>query len=234
MPPPPPPQQQPNLSISTSADDSIPPPPVSPLTPTLPPARLPDATSPQQPLPSPLARPCLTHSSHPAAVAAIAPPPPALLDFDSNPDVLALRSAISVLQVQKKRATADVHALSKARDAALDDPDAFVRDLVAGKVNAPRRRDGDGASKDWSSLPQPQDVVRCPPINWAQYAVVGSSLDKLHAEQVSRPTQGTPASVGADGTYEFRGDGRRDRYPGVAAPYAPTKDRIERKPKAKK
>ncbi|KAM4059516.1 hypothetical protein HRG_011571 [Hirsutella rhossiliensis] len=227
-------QQPPSLSLSTSnpspahPDEPIPPPPVSPLTPTLPPARLPDAT-PQQPLPSPLARPFLTHSSQPDAVAAVAPPPPTLIDFDSNPDAIALRSAISVLQVQKKRAVADVQALGKARDAALDDPDAFVRDLAAGKVNAPGE-----APKEWSSLPQPQDVVRCPPINWAQYAVVGSSLDKLHADQVSHPTQGTPASIAANGTYEFKGDGKRDKYPGVAAPYAPTKDRIERKPRGKK
>lgn len=229
-----PPPQQPNLSVSTSVpppDEPIHPPPVSPLTPTLPPARLPDAT-PQQPLPSPLARPFLTHSSQPDAVAAVAPPPPTLVDFDTNPDVIALRSAISVLQVQKKRAAADLQSLAKARDAALDDPDAFVRDLAAGKVNAPGSHD-DGARTEWSSLPHPQDLIRCPPINWAQYAVVGSSLDKLHAEQVSNPTQGTPASFGANGTYDFEG-AKPDKYPSVAAPCAPTKDRIERKSKGKK
>ncbi|KJZ76619.1 hypothetical protein HIM_03955 [Hirsutella minnesotensis 3608] len=254
MPPPPPPT--PNLTVSTTAsasasiskpdDEPIPPPPVSPITPTLPPARLPDAT-PQAPLPSPLTRPLLTHSQ-PDQVA-VPPPAPRLIDFESNPDVIALKSAISVLQVQKKRAAADMQALDRAKDAAIEDPDAFLRDLVAGKVNAPPATaqsdsdddEGDESQerlhaqpREWASLPKPQDVVRCPPINWAQYAVVGSSLDKLHAQEVSHPTQGAPASIGTNGIYEFKGDGKRDKYPGVAAPYAPTKDRIERKPKGKK
>ncbi|KND90247.1 hypothetical protein TOPH_05105 [Tolypocladium ophioglossoides CBS 100239] len=236
---------QPNLSVSTSNPDRepIPPPPVSPITPTLPPARLPDAT-PQQPLPPPATRPAYAHSQ-PDQVG-IAPPPPEPIDFDSNPDVIALKSAISVLQV-----------LSRVKDEALGDPEAFIRDLAAGKVNArgdaarhtadgydDDNDDGDSGEdadengkprpKEWAALPQPQSIVRCPPINWSQYAVVGSSLDKLHAEQVSRPAQGTPASIGANGTYEFKGDGKQDRFPGVAAPYAPGKDRIEKKAKGRK
>lgn len=213
--------------------EPMPPPPVSPITPTLSPARLPDAT-PQQPQ-----------------------PPPELIDLDANPDAIALRSAISILQLQRRRATADIQALSRAKDQALVDPEAFVRDLAAGRV-APRSeaarhgggggdddddnddddgadgQDGDADAKQWTSLPQPQNVVRCPPINWAQYAVVGASLDKLHADQVARPTQGTPASVGPHGVYEFNGDGKQEQYLGVAAPYAPGKDRIERKPRGRK
>lgn len=246
---------QPNLSVSTSNPDRepIPPPPVSPITPTLPPARLPDAT-PQQPLPPPATRPAYAYSQ-PDQVG-IAPPPPEPLDFDANPDVIALKSAISVLQVQRKRATADIQALSRVKDEALGDPEGFMKDLAAGKVNArpdatrhtadddedsddeDSDEDADENSKqrprEWATLPQPQNIVRCPPINWSQYAVVGSSLDKLHAEQVSRPAQGTPASIGTNGTYEFKGDGKQDKYPGVAAPYAPGKDRIEKKPKGKK
>ncbi|PHH84667.1 hypothetical protein CDD83_1585 [Cordyceps sp. RAO-2017] len=253
--------QQPNVAVpppAANADqEPVPPPPVSPITPTLPPAHLPDAT-PQPPLPSPVTRPVFSYHAQPDQVA-IPPPPPRLIDFDSNPDVLALRSAISVLQVQKKRAAADIQALSRAKDAALDDPDAFMRDLAAGRVktanqaDAPRpaaarrrsqKEDREGAAaadaeaesppREWSSLPPPQEVVRCPPINWAQYAVVGDSLDKLHAEEVARPTQGMPASVGANGAYQFKGSGQREPYPGVAAPFAPGKDRLDRKPRGKK
>ncbi|UNI15068.1 hypothetical protein JDV02_001639 [Purpureocillium takamizusanense] len=259
--------------------EPIPPPPVSPITPTLAPARLPDTATPQPPLPPP--RQALVHSSQPAQQVAVPPPPPEPLDFDANPDVLALKSAISVLQVQGRRAAADMQTLSRARDEALADPDAFMRDLAAGKVKSagdearyvpPRRanddddddddreddqgeeddsssssssssdEDADATSKGsrepkpkaWTSLPQPQNVVRCPPINWSQYAVVGESLDKLHAEQVSRPTQGMPASIGTGGVYEFKGDGRQEKYLGVAAPYAPGKDRIDKKHKGKK
>ncbi|PHH60322.1 hypothetical protein CDD81_1848 [Ophiocordyceps australis] len=229
----------------------LPRPPVSPITPTLTPAQLPDAT-PQQPLPSPaLARPVFRHSQ-PDQVG-MSPPPPQPIDFDANPDVLALKSAISVLQVQKKRAEADMQSLSRARDEALADTDAFVQDLAAGRVRSAgeataarddtghRDRDQQDEAQDaqsvsqqrhWNDLPRPQNIVRCPPINWAKYAVVGESLDKLHAEQISRPTQGTPASLGPGGAYEFKGgSGSQEKYPGIAAPYAPGKDRIIKKAK---
>lgn len=89
----------------------------------------------------------------------------------------------------------------------------------------------------WSKLPKPQTVVRCPPINWAQYGVVGESLDKLHAEQIAAPTLGAPVVLGPGGTYEFKaGDAQISsepgrRIPGIAAPYAPGKDKIEKKAK---
>ncbi|KAJ6445696.1 origin recognition complex subunit [Purpureocillium lavendulum] len=262
------------LGVGGTAHGAHPPPPVSPITPTLAPARLPDTATPQPLLPPPsqaLHLPALTHSSQPAQQTAVPPPPPEPLDFDANPDVLALKSAISVLQVQRRRAAADMQTLTRAKDEALADPQAFMRDLAAGKVKSrgddaryvpggsgggrghdededEDSSDDDGDSsdssasgsksqpkpKEWTSLPQPQNVVRCPPINWSQYAVVGDSLDKLHAEQVSRPTQGMPASIGTGGVYEFKGDGRQEKYPGVAAPYAPGKDRIDKKPKGKK
>ncbi|KAI1156841.1 hypothetical protein F4825DRAFT_402703 [Nemania diffusa] len=88
----------------------------------------------------------------------------------------------------------------------------------------------------WTSIPKPQNIVRCPPINWSQYAVVGESLDKLHNEQVRRPAQGTPAVLTPDGRFEFKGGdgggvGKQERYVGVAAPYAPGKDKLDAKSK---
>ncbi|KAL8350646.1 hypothetical protein RB601_001074 [Gaeumannomyces tritici] len=265
-------------------------------------------------------RVALTHLSQPAQAAAgtalDAPPPPLPLDFDANPDVLALKSAISVLQIQRARAAADVARLAGAKAAALEDPDAFLRDLAEGRVStapaAPTlfdagRDDGDsdsesgsdssesdgaehdghraagdlckgkepatGESSDsgdhanrgadstaqtkekkrkkkghkpqqppWRELPQRQNVVRCPPINWAQYAVVGESLEKLHNEQLTRPDLGTPRVIGPGGVYEFKGDQRQQpggaqqaqRLVGVASPYTPGRDRIDKKPKKPK
>jgi hypothetical protein len=90
----------------------------------------------------------------------------------------------------------------------------------------------------WRTLPKPQNVVRCPPINWAQYGVVGESLDKLHAEQQQAPNQGAPATLtpGAGGlTYEFKGEaGKQERLVGIAAPYAPGKDKLVKKPRGGK
>jgi hypothetical protein len=89
--------------------------------------------------------------------------------------------------------------------------------------------------KSWHTLPKPQNVVRCPPINWAQYAVVGESLDKLHAEQQRAPAQGSPAVVSPGGTYEFKGGGQGgnpgEELVGIAAPYTPGRDKLEKKAK---
>ncbi|KAI5866857.1 hypothetical protein GGS23DRAFT_615488 [Durotheca rogersii] len=264
-------------------------------------------------------RPTYTHAAGRAEhAAAAAPPPPAPLDFAANPDVLALKSAISILQLQRRKAESDMAALQRVKAAALARPDAFVRDLVAGRVRAegdrlfpaPAARPGDGGgdgdgdsdsssssssssgaastrsrpapsgldpvaggpetsgaarkrkpekpkgkgkertkrrspadsepAPPWATLPKPQNVVRCPPINWSQYAVVGESLDRLHAEQLSSPSQGGPAVLTPDGQYDFsagagnvgvRG-GRQEKLIGIAAPYLPGRDKLDKKPKA--
>ncbi|KAK1768301.1 hypothetical protein QBC33DRAFT_606665 [Phialemonium atrogriseum] len=305
-------------------------PPISPITPTIPPARLP-ASSPSNRPPPPLPLPPSNHPTNttappsgppdpdPSQAQAVGIPPPraAALRLDDNPDALALRSAISILQLQRARAARDVAALSRARDAALADPAAFVADLCAGRVAsagdplfpAPSRGGGgagggwggpgeeeeeedddddddddddgdedddmegggqdsgaeaphDGASAQqqqprgqggnppslgreaWRTLPRPQNVVRCPPVNWAQYAVVGESLDKLHAEQQRAPTGGSPAVLGPGGAYEFKAgqqqqqqqvatdaEGDRRGLVGIAAPYTPGRDKLEKKAK---
>ncbi|KAK0760108.1 hypothetical protein N5P37_007188 [Trichoderma harzianum] len=245
----------PALTISTNMDSrpsSPVPPPMSPITPTLPPAQLSSSDAADKgsrtvtavPVPVPPtaaaaqqqpARSTLSHSQQSDQVG-LPPPPSKPIEFESNPDVIALKSAIAVLQMQRMRATADIQALSQIKNEAVEHPDEFARDLAMGKVGRGAQPD-DETTRAWVAQPIPkaQDVVRCPPINWSQYAVVGESLDKLHAEQVSRPTQGTPATIGAGGVYQFKGgDGKQEEYPGVAAPYAPLKDKIEKKTKSRK
>jgi hypothetical protein len=270
-------------------------------------------------------RPVFTHTTQTDQVG-VTPPPAQPIDFESNPDVLALKSAISILQLQRARATADVQSLGRARDAALANPEAFTADLASGRVRMegdplilgtrgagggggpaeddsesdfdsddadsnPDDQDGNGdgdstrqevtpesefktttiptttngaggpsrrkqkhstsstrttAAPPWQTLPKPQTVVRCPPVNWAQYGVVGESLDKLHAEQVAAPTPGAPMVLGQGGAFEFKaGGGSGDqggggsggggggeparRLVGVAAPYSPMRDKVEKK-----
>ncbi|KAL5088798.1 hypothetical protein Trisim1_006213 [Trichoderma cf. simile WF8] len=254
----------PALTISTNMDSrpsSPVPPPMSPITPTLPPAQLSSSGAADKgssrtvtavPVPVPPAaaaaqqqptaqqqqpaRSTLSHSQQSDQVG-LPPPPSKPIEFESNPDVIALKSAIAVLQMQRMRATADIQALSQIKNDAVEHPDEFARDLAMGKVGRGAQPDDETTTRAWVAQPIPkaQDVVRCPPINWSQYAVVGESLDKLHAEQVSRPTQGTPATIGAGGVYQFKGgDGKQEEYPGVAAPYAPLKDKIEKKTKSRK
>ncbi|KAK3383389.1 hypothetical protein B0T24DRAFT_604782 [Lasiosphaeria ovina] len=372
-----------DLHQKSSRDPSPSRPPVSPITPTLAPAQLPataaTSTSSGRPRtdgasnPSPSkppdppdfaqGRPAFAHSQ-PDQVG-ILPPPVVPIAFDDNPDVLALKSAISILQLQRARATADMQTLSRAKAAALADPGAFVADLVSGRVgmegdplmfpgagggaghgqghsrasgraengmvdhdssssssdddedddtdgdeqeedeeaqhiktetaSSPDIRfpaaqenaedgnaDGDvamagtsaagtesqatpssadkikkkknkkrrkaekeaaaAAAAAWRKLPKPQNVVRCPPVNWAQYAVVGESLDKLHAEQVAAPSLGAPAVLGPGGAYEFKAGAQKApaneppprRLVGIAAPYTPGRDKLEKKAKGAK
>jgi len=70
--------------------------------------------------------------------------------------------------------------------------------------------------------------VRCPPINWNQYAVVGESLDKIHKDLLERPSEGVPQRIGADGQLVPGGEGQRREFLGVAAPYQPGRDKIEK------
>ena len=71
-------------------------------------------------------------------------------------------------------------------------------------------------------IPGSQNVVRAPPINWAQYHIVGESLDKLHEEQRRRPVGGEPVSE-----EELRPK-ERERAPEhvIARPYDPFVDKL--------
>lgn len=111
---------------------------------------------------------------------------------------------------------------------------------VGAKVNGngKAKKGGKGADKveaakegkeKWEPLPAPQNVVRCPPINWNQYAIVGDSLEKLHRDQVERPSEGVPQRVASDGSLVAGGEGpRRQGDLGIAAPYQPGRDKIEK------
>ncbi|KAH0290634.1 hypothetical protein KCU62_g3297, partial [Aureobasidium sp. EXF-3399] len=69
-------------------------------------------------------------------------------------------------------------------------------------------------SSRFTAVPLPQDVVRCPPIEWAKYNIIGESLDKLHNDQQVRP-----------------GDlGSSQRESVVAAPYNPFLDKLNPRP----
>lgn len=214
------------------------------------------------------------------------------MDFNENVDVIALESAILLLQRQKQKAEEDIRQLQRIKQEATRKPAEFVQDLASGKVGqgpqvappsaggdddddededeededessddemegreggeasssglgpSPMKAPGKGKAAaaapqprqppppSWANLPTPQDVVRMPAINWSKYAVVGESLDKLHREQLSKPTLGTPATVAADGkAYEFKGGPNPDdgkKSVGIAAPYDPLHDKIKK------
>ncbi|KAI9776575.1 MAG: hypothetical protein M1839_009479 [Geoglossum umbratile] len=251
---------------------SPPRPPVSPITPILSPATLvpsTESTATHAP-PSTITPPTdfnqPTCTATPSAAASfIQRPAPVPISESENPDVIALRSAMSILQLQRERSKADLRALQTLKEKAVAEPEEFAQDLLAGKIeSADQSRgllgvdlgdvshhrdcggmttpssipnadlvdkmdidsDGDDRKSNstrhskFSPIPTPQNVVRCPPINWAKYHIVGESLDKLHEEQRRRPTQGEPQR---DNT--GRGVSRAP-VSVVAAPYRPFVDRV--------
>ncbi|KUJ11180.1 uncharacterized protein LY89DRAFT_239181 [Mollisia scopiformis] len=215
-------------------------PPYSPITPTL-----------------STARPIFTHTSQPPP-APIPQPPPETIDFSTNPDVLALKATMSILQQQKKTAEQDMKLLADTKERALRDPERFATALTEGRIhtrgdtlfNPSNEADSDEEMEDaddlgqiesgrqavaratneekWKPLPTPQNVVRMPAVNWEQYGVVGDSLEKIHKDQIARPNEGIPQKMGPDGKFQAGSEGQRRDYLGIAAPYNPLKDKIEK------
>ena len=175
----------------------------------------------------------------------LAPLPPTALSESENTDAIALRSAISILQLQRQQSVRDVQTLERQKLDAVADPDAFAEELVAGRISMRKsnssvglplrsisRRYEENAIEDDSSdpegrntptqkprfgaIPTPLNIVRCPPINWAKYHVIGDSLDKLHEEQRWRPISGEPQ----------KDELRRAPAHVIAAPYRPFEDKI--------
>lgn len=189
--------------------------------------------------------------NHPDHLPSPVPQPPPLLPFSEseNPDAIALRSAISILQIQRQQSLRDLKVLEQQKQVALADPEAFLAEVAAGnmktsssgklvvgpKLDRPSRADAEDPQIDphddaeqpiqqeskFSDIPGPQNVIRAPPINWAKYHIVGEALDKLHEEQRARPTSGQPRRDE---------EGSRGPVHVIAAPYNPWTDKLSDPP----
>ncbi|OKL58699.1 hypothetical protein UA08_06024 [Talaromyces atroroseus] len=169
-------------------------------------------------------------------------PSPVPISESDNSDVIALRSAISILQLQKQKALHDIKTLDEMKRAAAADPEGFSRELLAehltqqgqgsGLVDTdlslegtdePETQEGENDAEEdrkrpkFGTIPKPQNVVRMPPINWAKYQIVGEPLDKMHEEQRNRPFAGVPR----------QDPNQRAPEHVIAAPYRPLTDKIE-------
>ncbi|RMZ86843.1 hypothetical protein DV736_g5933, partial [Chaetothyriales sp. CBS 134916] len=125
------------------------------------------------------------------------------VDLDQSTDAIAMRAAISILQLQRQQAVKDMKDLEQLKRAAMDDPEAFVKDLNAGKLTPVPRVgidvDDEASDEDqpngsrssdtkFGRLPAAQHVVRAPPIEWAKYHIVGEPLDRMHDLQRAYPS----------------------------------------------
>ncbi|KAF2626821.1 hypothetical protein BU25DRAFT_422163 [Macroventuria anomochaeta] len=226
-------------------------PPVSPITPTgtvaqLAPIERSDSRPRNEPPPRPVPAPTTFRQQ----------PPSVPISESENPDAIALRSAISLLQIQREKSKRDLKALEELKHAAVQDPESFMRSLQEQRVEAARahsdvltptlagltdlaeRHDDDttasqpyGAGRKDSAnvdskaaprfpaIPQPQNIVRCPPIEWTKYHIVGEPLNKMHEEQKKWPGSSEPPKLA---------NGHRAPPHSVTAPYSPFKDAVSK------
>lgn len=156
-------------------------------------------------------------------------PDPLPLSLDENPDAIAMRAALSILQIQRQQALRDMRDLDKMKEAALNDPEQFVKDLEQGKLShssrtgieklesgSPEIQPRNQASK-FGTFPTAQSVVRAPPVEWAKYHIVGEPLDRLHEVQQHYPGFTENSRTQVDGPQPHE----------IAAPYRPFIDRID-------
>ncbi|KAE8150268.1 hypothetical protein BDV25DRAFT_113591 [Aspergillus avenaceus] len=159
---------------------------------------------------------------------AVFAPEPTLVPISEseNPDAIALRSTISILQLQKQQSLRDIRTLERLKKAAAADPEGFARELAAGNltardpgglVNFTHDEDTEGRGGR-TTLPTPQNVVRMPPINWSKYQVVGEPLDRMHEDQRRRPSLGEPRREEST---------QRAQEHILASPYRPLVDKLE-------
>lgn len=173
-----------------------------------------------------------------------------------NPDAIALRSAISLLQLQREKSKRDLKTLQELKAVAVADPQAFAQSIQQQQAQAARSYQdvltptlsgliestpcdedhgdsdsgpGANARKDSADvnaklprpgippIPQPQNIVRCPPIEWSKYHISGEPLDKMHEEQKK-----WPGSTERPRTQS----GQRAPPHAVSAPYSPFTDNV--------
>lgn len=154
---------------------------------------------------------------------------------------------MSILQIQRQQALRDLQVLEQQKGVALRDPEGFVAAVKDGRVRSrdvrgvgpydgegdeeeeeEEREEGGGERESRMEIPGSQNIVRAPPINWAQYHIVGESLDKLHEEQRRRPVTGAPINDEELRPKERGRERGRERAPEhtIARPYDPFVDKL--------
>ncbi|KAK1911888.1 hypothetical protein P3342_010972 [Pyrenophora teres f. teres] len=215
-------------------------PPVSPLTPTASVAQLAPVER-TEPRPRPAPPPTATFRPQPPAVAISESDNPDAIALRSAISILQLQrekskrdlkaldelkaaavanpeAFVRSLQDQRAQASQSYQDVLTPTLAGLTDP---VRTDEERPSSADARKDSTKEAKPeppkFPPIPQPQNIVRCPPINWDKYHVVGESLDKMHEEQKKWPGSSEPPRTKS---------GQRAPPHSVTAPYSPFTDGI--------
>lgn len=216
-------------------------PPVSPLTPTASAAQLAPVER-NHPRPRPAPPPTATFTPQPPSVAISESENPDAIALRSAISLLQLQREkskrdLKALEDLKVAAVADPEAFARSLQEQRAQQSHAYHDILtptlsglsdatpshAHDTNPPDARkdsagmDAEPKAPKFPPIPQPQNVVRCPPINWDKYHIVGEPLDKLHEEQKKWPGSAEPPRTKA---------GQRAPPHSVAAPYSPFTDGI--------
>ena len=166
-------------------------------------------------------------------------PPPLPLSLDENPDAIALKATITLLQMQRQQSLKDIRDLDRLKDIALEDPRGFADALRAGNLKKPHPGEitfddveyeddtedspiKEDADTKFGRLPNAQNIARCPPIEWSKYHVMGKPLEDLHNLQKQYPGA-TPTELANHSARPYE----------VASPYQPFNHKLDIKKPSK-
>lgn len=140
------------------------------------------------------------------------------VNLDENPDAIALRAAIEALQSQREKSLSDIKDLDRIKKGAKENPEGFLAKIRAGGLSTTERGQKQNETEssapkdsDLNPFPIAQDIVRCPPIEWSKYHIVGEPLEQMHNHQRRRP-----------GSIHDNENQTGDRV--ISAPYRPFSD----------
>lgn len=104
-------------------------------------------------------------------------PPPQQQSIETNPDYIALTSALALLQNQRNIACKDLVELQRLKSEALSDPQAFLQNLQQTST-------ADGSGSNGSRIPKMQRVVKAPLISWKNYGIQGQDPLRQQAKGI--------------------------------------------------
>ncbi|KAK4995658.1 hypothetical protein LTR66_004567 [Elasticomyces elasticus] len=157
-----------------------------------------------------------------------APKPDRLSTGGDSTDAIALRATISVLQLQKMRAQKDMRTLEQIRDQALADPEAFRRDLVAGRLKESNvlHRVRDPATLQHTDVHEdPEDAV-----TGAEPHLQEERLTNSHTREVADSQATSPAFTSFATTSDSSRPSTSYQLPQSAFPSIPSAQNIVRMP----
>jgi hypothetical protein len=117
---------------------------------------------------------------------------------------------------QARKASGDTATSQPPRsDSVSTTKDVSMEERPAAEQKAVKSVD---APQPFPRIPEAQNIVRMPCVNWDKYGIVGEPLERMHNQQKRWP--GATAGANKD----------RGREHAVAAPYSPFLDRLEPSP----